>query len=883
MKKEFKYKFSVIMSLYNVEEYFEEAIDSLINQTIDFQESIQVILVNDGSPDNVESLCGKYQKRYPQNIVYVKQENGGISSARNEGLRHVCGQYVNFLDAEDRWAPNAFEKAAAFLDSHPEMDVVSCRHCYFGKEEGFNHYLDYKFDRERVVNILEDYTYIQMAVNAVFIRAEALEGKKFDPRLEIGEDALFMTQVLLDKEQYGVLPGAVYYYRKRISGDSMIDSSVMTRSWYSNTLEYNLLMQFELSKGKYGEIIPYIQYLVMYEVQWRLKKKTFPEYFSESEAQGYLDNLKQILSRIDDSIIWEQKYISYPYKCYAFKLKYGEDAFQTAEVRDGKLFYRGMNILNLRARERVRINILNVENNRLVIDGETPLAQLGDRCKIFAGDNAGGVWPVKLYPAKYTEERTFNGDLVYQFYNFHLELPLKYHRKFNLWAQIGEEKVELNMTFKRHGKLNEQMPHTYYACGGYLIKYTNGVLNCIQDLPKTHIMAELRYMKDLLRKKKKKLVLYRLTYFGKKLFKKEPLWLLCDRSFRAGDNGEALFRYIQEKRDGEEDVRFFLYKDSVDYERLKKIGKVIPFHTFRYKVNFLLADKVVSSHIDGWTTNAFGEDVDYMKNLYKFDYVFLQHGIIQNDLSGWLQKQKKNIRLFVTSAKPEYESVLEGDYGYERDEVKLLGLPRYDLLRSEAQKIIAFLPTWRKNIAMEEGRPGIREYSPYFKDTAYFHFYNSLINDPRLLEAMKQHGYTGEFYIHPALSAQSGDFEENSIITIGRETMQYNEIFKRAGLMVTDYSSVAFDFAYLKKPIVYTQFDVEVFYNQHINKQGYFSYERDAFGPVCYDYESAVDAIIKQLDRGCQMEEVYKQRVDSFFAYTDQNNCERVYQAIKEL
>ena len=65
-------------------------------------------------------------------------------------------------------------------------------------------------------------------------------------------------------------------------------------------------MQFELSKGKYGKIIPYIQYLVMYEVQWRLKKKTFPEYFSESEAQGYLDNLKQILSRIDDSIIWNR-------------------------------------------------------------------------------------------------------------------------------------------------------------------------------------------------------------------------------------------------------------------------------------------------------------------------------------------------------------------------------------------------------------------------------------------------------------------------------------------------------------------------------------------------------------------------------------------------
>ena len=70
-------------------------------------------------------------------------------------------------------------------------------------------------------------------------------------------------------------------------------------------------------------------------------------------------------------------------------------------------------------------------------------------------------------------------------------------------------------------------------------------------------------------------------------------------------------------------------------------------------------------------------------------------------------KAEKELRLFVTSAKPEYESVLEGDYGYERDEVKLLGLPRYDLLRSEAQKIIAFLPTWRKNIAMKKG---VREY-----------------------------------------------------------------------------------------------------------------------------------------------------------------------------
>lgn len=893
MKKEWSYQFSVVLPLTEQNEHLEEAMESLIRQTIGFEEHIQVILAVNGNgkeanEDNhanaIEEVCRRYQERYPQNVICVDTENAGLAAARNEGMHHIGGQYVNFFNGDDKWAPDAFAKAAAFLDAHPEIDAVCCRSSSFGSQEGFDHPLDENFRKERVVDIRKEPACVQPELEPVWIRSEALEGREFDVRLESGSGFLFLNRLLLEKGTCGILPEAVYERRRSLSGLLLTDPNcAMVRSWYTDILQHGLSSLMVFSKKTWGKVIPYVQNLVMYEIQWRLKKKTILQTMTELEVQEYGKRLKQLLQEIEDSIIWKQKYISYPYKCYAFQLKYGENPFLTGEVKDGKLVYRGISVLNLKAKERVRIHILNVENDRLVIDGETPLAQLGERCQMFAGDQEGGVWPVKLYPAAYTDERIFNGDLVYRFSSFHLELPLKYHRKFTFWAQIGDEKINLKVTFKRHGKLNEQMPHTYYACGGYLIKYRDGVLNCIQDMPKTHLMAELRYMKDLLREKKRKLILYRLAYFWKKKWKKKPLWLLCDRSFRAGDNGEALFRYLQEHADGEEDVRFFLYKDSADYSRLKGIGKVIPYHTFRYNVNFLLADKVISSHIDGWTTNAFGEDVDYMKNLYQFDYVFLQHGIIQNDLSGWLQKHKKNIRLFVTSARPEWESIVNGDYGYTEEEVKLLGLPRYDRLQSEPQKIIAFLPTWRQNIAMGEGRPGIREYSAHFKETEYFRFYNSLMNDERLLDAMKAAGYTGEFYIHPALSAQAVDFEGNEVIAVGKETTQYNEIFRKASLMVTDYSSVAFDFAYLKKPIVYSQFDVDVFYHQHINKEGYFSYERDAFGPVCYDYEAAVNAILAQIESGCVMEEQYRQRVDQFFAYTDRKNCERVYQAIKQL
>ena len=98
--------------------------------------------------------------------------------------------------------------------------------------------------------------------------------------------------------------------------------------------------------------------------------------------------------------------------------------------------------------------------------------------------------------------------------------------------------------------------------------------------------------------------------------------------------------------------------------------------------------------------------------------------------------------------------------------------------------------------------------------------------------------------------------------------------------MVTDYSSVLFDFAYLRKSVVYTQFDKEQFFNDQSYDQGYFDYEEDGFGPVCYDYESTVETLVRQVESGCVNPERYREREDRFFRYADQHNCERILQSI---
>lgn len=109
-------------------------------------------------------------------------------------------------------------------------------------------------------------------------------------------------------------------------------------------------------------------------------------------------------------------------------------------------------------------------------------------------------------------------------------------------------------------------------------------------------------------------------------------------------------------------------------------------------------------------------------------------------------------------------------------------------------------------------------------------------------------------------------------------------MFARNKLLITDFSSVAFDFAYLRKPVIYCQFDADNFFNGgHDYKRGYFDYERDGFGEVEYDLESTVDRIIEYMENDCKLKDKYRERIDKFFAFNDQNNCQRVYEEIIKL
>ena len=193
-------------------------------------------------------------------------------------------------------------------------------------------------------------------------------------------------------------------------------------------------------------------------------------------------------------------------------------------------------------------------------------------------------------------------------------------------------------------------------------------------------------------------------------------------------------------------------------------------------------------------------------------------------------------------------------------------------------------PTWRKGIVgnwLEDEQT--YDYSEAYRGSAFYSFYNTLIYDGRILQKMREKGYSGRLRLHPRMRLQACDFTENDVFRIETEAASYQEEVEGTSLLVTDYSSIAFDYAYVNIPCVYAQFDKKAFYANHGYRRGYFDFEKDGFGPVCYDYETTVQAILDLLDRDCIMDDVYKKRVDDFFAYRDDKNCERIYEEILKL
>lgn len=475
-------------------------------------------------------------------------------------------------------------------------------------------------------------------------------------------------------------------------------------------------------------------------------------------------------------------------------------------------------------------------------------------------------------------------------FDFELNREISDYYEIALIAILdGEEYLKENLSFDKFSTINGTLKNSYYSHNNWLITTNNKILKVQYATNDEISQCEMNLQKELKGNSgvaERKAAIVRKIYNIVKHFKRKPIWLVSDRVGQADENGEAFFIFLNKEKKSEVNSFFIINKNSTDYKRLKKIGKVIPVYSYRHKLLHLLADVLVSSQTDSVWRNPFRRyDSLYGDIIYDKPFIFLQHGIISNDLSRWFSRKEQNLAGFITSTEKEYNSIINGKYNYTSDEVWLTGLPRFDLLQSNPHKVITVMPTWRLYLTTGQNpKTGEWNLKNDFANSEYVTFYRNLMNHERLNKECSRLGYTLQFKLHPAFCSYAKEFQFNENVQVISGDKSYRQIYSESNLVITDYSSAIYDFIYLRKPIIYTQFDYETFFSgQHSYDKGDMDYESDGFGEVEYTLEDTVDRIIEYIENGCLLKDKYQKRIDNFFAFNDHNNCQRIYKRIIKL
>lgn len=347
--------------------------------------------------------------------------------------------------------------------------------------------------------------------------------------------------------------------------------------------------------------------------------------------------------------------------------------------------------------------------------------------------------------------------------------------------------------------------------------------------------------------------------------KKDRIWLITETGHTACDNGFYLFKHIR-KYHPKRHVYYVISKKSKEYNKALKYGNIISFGSLKHYLYYMVAVNITTYENSSpcpWLFNF----LHIKLNLYN-RRVFIQRGITKDNILS-LHYDKTKFKLFICGASKEYEYLKE-NYGYPKENLKLLGLPRFDdwINSIKGSNKILIMPSYRK-------------VSKSFTGTKYFKRWNSLLNNKQFLKLLKQKDIYVYFYLHTDMQKYMDLFEINSSNIIKITDSEINSVLKESALLITDYSSVYMDFAYMNKPVIYYHFDYAD-YRKHY-KEGYYKYSKDAFGKIVNDEEDLVKKIDAYIKMNYKMEDFYLKRMDKFFEHKDNLNSERVYMAIDEM
>lgn len=876
--------FSVIVAVYEVEEYIAQTLKSFKRQDIDSAD-VEYVIVDDGSPDNAVDIAADFVRRHP-NVLVVTKPNGGVAETRKLGLALARGEWVTAVDPDDLLKSDYFSEAKRFLDqdSAQEISILSSRVLITDGASGKfrdSHPLGGKFKRgNRVVSMLSEPSAIQMGAT-VFMRLDVLREHNltFDTRIKpTFEDGNLVCRYLahFDNPTVGLLSTSHYYYRKRADSSSLVQSSWLKEERYNLVPELGYLAAMEYVKEKQGYIPNWLANIVLYDLMW---------YFKEDEKMGsavasishelkaqFMDSARKIFS-----LLSAEQLVYMPINKPSWRLRESLMSGFNLDKAPARIFKWG-------TRE-------DGTRNYSVV------APPGDHdFKIYSAGKLISVVPEGITNRLYFDEvlaveYTLNlPDVPTAFFIDGIpcapssrapeqELPetpeyfTELTRKIREGQPTDSRLAKIVERWRVAGGIRNQLPA--------FIAWERLLKRCKQTLSRQKITEDERI--------KRHVDAYLESGQADRF---EHAWLILDHADRADDNAEHLYRYILRNHD-DINAYFLLERTSGDWDRLAAEGfRLLEYGSTEAMAAALKADIVASSDaveecIYPAPRRIFGAPS------YKF--VFLQHGITKDDISRWLNGKK--IDLVVAATSDEYRAFTWEDspYEYKYTQVALTGFPRYDNLyrlvsersdRTQGPRTVFIMPTWRQDLrdSLKECASEQEEVETLLTSDFYTNWWTFLQS-----EGLQQKINSGEIIVrmmlHPGLAVWMDKLPPvPGIDFLHPAEHSFQELMNEADVFLTDYSSLAFDCAFMGTPVAYFQFDRDrMLSGVHTYRKGYFDYFEDGLGPVVLAPEELSQWLTETLGNACTMTATYEERRQKTFAYLDGKNSERVFKVMSAM
>ncbi|GAB2538282.1 CDP-glycerol glycerophosphotransferase family protein [Gracilibacillus alcaliphilus] len=361
----------------------------------------------------------------------------------------------------------------------------------------------------------------------------------------------------------------------------------------------------------------------------------------------------------------------------------------------------------------------------------------------------------------------------------------------------------------------------------------------------------------------------RWSWLLRKLFKKQDTWIIGERTYKAQDTGYAFFKHMRETYP-DKNIYYVIESDSPEKKNVEPLGNVLDYRSREHMWKTLIATKVISSHHPDYL---YPIRTEKFKNKVKADKVFLQHGVMgtKNMVANYGKNSPGFDTDFFIVSSPFEKRMIVTDFGYSPNNVFVTGLSRFDtLFKKDVAPIrqLLIIPTWRDWIITDEA----------FLESEYYEKYRQLINSDQLKTLADHYNFKVLFCLHPNMQQFSNHFDADHIQIVQQGEIDVQYLIKQSAMMLTDYSSVGFDFSFLHKPVLYYQFDRSRFIGK---RPSHLDLDNELPGEIAFDYDVLLEKLEGYAKNDFQMKEEYKQRANKFIQYRDQNSSQRIFEHIE--